>query len=94
MSAQEIAFGIVAAVGALSAIRMVTTENVVHGALYLVVTLAMVGGAYLLLAAEFVARHRHGERPRLQDYVERYPDLAVSLYWLYDRAKETDNEKG
>jgi len=55
MSAQEIAFGIVAGVGALSAIRMVTTENVVHGALYLVVTLAMVGGAYLLLAAEFVA---------------------------------------
>jgi NADH-quinone oxidoreductase subunit J len=45
----------VAAVGALSAIRMVTTNNVVHGALYLVVTLSMVGGAYLLLAAEFVA---------------------------------------
>src|SRR5947208_13627886 len=34
---------------------MVTTKNVVHGALYLVVTLSMVGAAYLLLAAEFVA---------------------------------------
>jgi len=55
VSAQELAFGIVAAVGALSAIRMVTTKNVVHGALYLVVTLSMVGAAYLLLAAEFVA---------------------------------------
>jgi len=55
VSAQELAFGIVAAVGALSAIRMVTTTNVVHGALYLVVTLAMVGAGYLLLAAEFVA---------------------------------------
>ena len=32
-----------------------TTRNVVHGALYLVVTLAMVGGVYLVLAAEFLA---------------------------------------
>ena len=55
MSGQEWAFVIVGAVGALAAMRMVTTDNVVHGALYLVVTLAMVGGAYLLLAAEFVA---------------------------------------
>ena len=55
MSGQEWAFIIVGGVGGLSAIRMVTTNNVVHGALYLVVTLAMVGGAYLLLAAEFVA---------------------------------------
>jgi len=42
-------------VGALSAIRMVTTKNVVHGALYLVITLGMVGATYLILAAEFVA---------------------------------------
>ena len=34
---------------------MVTAKNVVHAALYLVVTLAMVGAVYLLLAAEFVA---------------------------------------
>jgi NADH-quinone oxidoreductase subunit J len=33
----------------------VTSKNVVHAALYLVVTLAMVGGTYLLVAAEFLA---------------------------------------
>jgi NADH-quinone oxidoreductase subunit J len=33
----------------------VTSRNVVHAALYLVVTLAMVGGVYLLVAAEFLA---------------------------------------
>ena len=54
MSAQEYAFGVLAIVGGISAIRMVTARNVVHAALYLVVTLAMVAGAYLLLAAEFV----------------------------------------
>src|SRR5581483_6537581 len=37
------------------AFRLVTARNVVHAALYLVVTLAMVGGVYLILAAEFVA---------------------------------------
>ena len=55
MSAQEIAFVVVGAVGAIAAFRLVTTDNVIHGALYLVITLAMVGGVYLLLAAEFVA---------------------------------------
>ena len=55
MSAQEGAFVALAAVGSIAAFRLVTTRNVVHGALYLVVTLAMVGGVYLILAAEFVA---------------------------------------
>ena len=55
MSAQEGAFVALAAIGSIAAFRLVTTRNVVHGALYLVVTLAMVGGVYLLLAAEFVA---------------------------------------
>lgn len=55
MSAQEGAFLGLAIVGGIAAFRLVTTKNVVHGALYLVVTLAMVGGAYLLLGAEFVA---------------------------------------
>src|SRR6266516_3677161 len=55
MSAQEIAFLILAVVGGIGAIRMVTSRNVVHAALYLVVTLAVVGGIYLLLAAEFLA---------------------------------------
>jgi NADH-quinone oxidoreductase subunit J len=55
ISAQDIAFGVIAFVGILSALRMVTTKNVVHGALYLVITLAMVGAGYLVMAAEFVA---------------------------------------
>jgi NADH-quinone oxidoreductase subunit J len=53
--AQNIAFGILAAAAILAAIRVVTTTNVVHAALYLVVVLASVGAQYVLLAAEFVA---------------------------------------
>jgi len=55
ITAQDIAFAIIAFVGVLSALRMVTTRNVVHGALYLVITLAMIGAGYLVMAAEFVA---------------------------------------
>ncbi len=55
MSGQEYAFIVVSAVGVVGAIRLVTARNVVHAALYLVLTLSMVAGAYLLLAAEFVA---------------------------------------
>ena len=55
MSAQEVAFVILSAVGSVAAVRMVTSRNVVHAALYLVLTLAMVGAVYLLVAAEFVA---------------------------------------
>ena len=38
-----------------AAIRVVTTRNVVHAALYLVLVLAGVAAQYILLAAEFVA---------------------------------------
>jgi NADH:ubiquinone oxidoreductase subunit 6 (subunit J) len=55
VSAQEIAFVVLALVGGVAALRLVTSRNVVHAALYLVVTLAMVGGTYLLVAAEFLA---------------------------------------
>jgi len=55
VTAHEYAFVVLALVGTLSAIRLVTAANVVHAALYLVITLAMVGAAYLLLAAEFIA---------------------------------------
>ncbi len=55
MSAPEWAFTVMAVVGSLAAIRVVTAKNVVHAALYLVVTLLAVGGVYLVLAAEFVA---------------------------------------
>ena len=54
MSAQEYAFIVLALVGTVSAFRLVTAKNVVHAALYLVVTLSTVGAVYLLLAAEFV----------------------------------------
>ena len=55
MNGKELAFVLMAAVGSFGAIRLVTAKNVVHAALYLVVTLSMVGTIYLLLAAEFVA---------------------------------------
>ena len=52
--AQNIAFGIIALVIVASALRVVTTNNVVHAALYLVLVLAGVGGLYFILGAEFV----------------------------------------
>ncbi len=39
----------------VSALRMVTANNVVHAALYLVLVLAGVAGIFILLAAEFLA---------------------------------------
>jgi NADH:ubiquinone oxidoreductase subunit 6 (subunit J) len=55
LSAQEVAFIVLAVVGGIAALRLVTSRNVVHAALYLVVALAMVAGTYLLVAAEFLA---------------------------------------
>ncbi len=55
MIAQNIAFYLIAASIVFGAIRVVTTRNVVHAALFLVVVLAGVGAQYLLLAAEFAA---------------------------------------
>lgn len=52
---QQIAFAVLALSMALSALRMVTTKNLVHAALYLTVVLAGAAGLYILLAAEFVA---------------------------------------
>ncbi len=51
----NVAFGIVAAMMVFAAIRVVTTSNVMHAALYLVVVLAGVGVNFLLLQAEFLA---------------------------------------
>lgn len=53
--AQNIAFGIVALLMIVGAIRVVTTKNVVHAALWLVVVLAGAAVQYLILSAEFVA---------------------------------------
>lgn len=55
MTLQEWFFSALALAGTVAALRLVTAKNVVHAALYLVVTLAAVAAVYLLLAAEFVA---------------------------------------
>ena len=55
MVAQNIAFGILAAIMAVGAIRVVTTNNVVHAALWLVTVLAGAAGQFLLLGQEFIA---------------------------------------
>ncbi|MGH2738568.1 MAG: NADH-quinone oxidoreductase subunit J, partial [Actinomycetota bacterium] len=55
MTLPEWFFAALALVGTVAALRLVTAKNVVHAALYLVVTLAAVAAVYLLLAAEFVA---------------------------------------
>lgn len=53
--AQNIAFGIIAAAMIFGALRVVTSRNVVHAALYLVCVLGGAAAQYLLLYAEFVA---------------------------------------
>ncbi len=55
MVAQNIFFYVFAAAIVFSAFRVVTSNNVVHAALYLVAVLASVAAQYILLAAEFVA---------------------------------------
>ena len=52
--AQNIFFGVIAAATIVGALRVVTTTNVVHAALWLVLVLAGVGANFLLLGAEFV----------------------------------------
>jgi NADH-quinone oxidoreductase subunit J len=55
VTGQEVAFLVLAVMGGLAGIMVVTTRNIVHAALFLVVALASVAGIYLLLAAPFVA---------------------------------------
>jgi NADH-quinone oxidoreductase subunit J len=55
MTGQEVAFLLLAVIGGLAGLLVVTSRNVVHAALYLVVALSSVAGVYLLLAAPFVA---------------------------------------
>ncbi len=52
--AQNIAFGVIAAIMVFAALRLVTTRNVVHAALFLVVVLGGVAALFLLMGAEFV----------------------------------------
>ncbi len=53
--AQNVGFYIIAAAMLVGAIRVVTSNNVVHAALWLVVVLAGAAAQYILAAAEFVA---------------------------------------
>jgi NADH-quinone oxidoreductase subunit J len=48
-------FYVMAVVAVLSGLKMVTTSNVVHAALYLLVVLTAVAGTYIILGAEFAA---------------------------------------
>ncbi|HVF06861.1 MAG TPA: NADH-quinone oxidoreductase subunit J [Frankiaceae bacterium] len=55
MPAQELIFILLGIISLASAVAVVTTRNVVHAALWLVVTLAGAAGSYLMLTAEFIA---------------------------------------
>ena len=52
---QTVAFGVIAALMVFGALRVVTTKNVVHAAMWLVLVLAGAAAQYIVLAAEFVA---------------------------------------
>ena len=55
MTIQDVVLGLLGLVAVASALLVVTTRQIVHAALWLVVTLGSVAGCYLVLAAEFVA---------------------------------------
>jgi NADH-quinone oxidoreductase subunit J len=55
VTAQEVAFTALGVVTFGSAVLVVASRNLVHAALWLVVTLGALAGEYLLLTAEFVA---------------------------------------
>jgi NADH-quinone oxidoreductase subunit J len=51
----NIFFYVTAAVAVVAALKLVTTANVVHAALYLLVVLSAVAATYVILGAEFAA---------------------------------------
>ncbi len=55
MVAQNVTFGIFALFMAAAAVRVVTTDNIVHAALWLVLVLAGGAAQFLLLGQEFIA---------------------------------------
>jgi NADH-quinone oxidoreductase subunit J len=55
MTTLDILFGAVGLITAASAVVAVTTQHLVHAALWLVVTLGTLAGCYLILGAELVA---------------------------------------
>jgi NADH-quinone oxidoreductase subunit J len=54
-TAQNVAFYIIAVVMVVAALKVVTTKNVVHAALYLVAVLVGIAAQFILLGAEFIA---------------------------------------
>ena len=55
MTTRDIVFAVIGLISAISAILAVTTRNVVHAALWLVVCLGTIAGCYVVLGAELVA---------------------------------------
>lgn len=55
MTGPDVVMLLVLVLGGASALLVVSDKNVVHSALYLVVTMLSVAGAFLLLGAEFLA---------------------------------------
>ena len=54
-------------------------------------------GKYALLdqlAEEFAERLRHGERPSLKEYLDRYPDLAEDIRELFPAMVEVEQAEG
>src|SRR4051812_39723994 len=45
------------------------------------------------LAAEFVERHRRGERPPLSEYTDRHPDLAGDIRELFPALMQIEKLK-
>ncbi len=55
MTYEEVIFYVVAAVTVIGGLGVVLSRNVVHSALFLILTLLAVAGIFVLLAAEFLA---------------------------------------
>ena len=55
MTTRDIVFAVIGVIASISAILSVTTRNVVHAALWLVVCLGTIAGCYIVLGAELVA---------------------------------------
>jgi NADH-quinone oxidoreductase subunit J len=55
MTLADVVFGLLAVVMLAAALLVVTTRNVIHAALWLVVCLGALAGCYLVLTAEFLA---------------------------------------
>ena len=55
MTTRDIVFAVIGVIASASAILAVTTRNLVHAALWLVVCLGTIAGCYVVLGAELVA---------------------------------------